>query len=102
MVADGGECEAGGVGGRAAVDAADGLRAARQGLQIGDAAVSLELAERNVVHGKPEEGALEGRHHKSTTPLARYSDIYGVNSPSRDPVTVPIDPRHRGRSCPRR
>ena len=80
-VADRGEGEAGGVGGRAAVDAADGLRAAPQIPQVGDAAVPLELAEGDVVHRKPEEGAL--REGQITTPLKT-----AVNLHLRFPLTV--------------
>ena len=71
-VMDRGEGEAGRVGGRSAVDAADSLGAAPQILQIGDAAVALELAEGDVVHREPEEGALRGTNHIRDT-LLRYS-----------------------------
>ena len=68
-VADGGEGEAGGVGGGAAVDAADGLRAAPQVPQVGHAAVPLELAEGDVVHGEAEEGALGGKESQDSSVL---------------------------------
>ena len=71
-VMDRGEGEAGRVGGRAAVDAADSLGATPKILQIGDAAVTLELAEGDVVHREPEEGALRGTNHIRDT-LLRYS-----------------------------